>query len=69
MRTNQEAAKIIADANLSLAQVAQYLNTSTDDVRRWLPDEGKNPIEEMPASDLQFLKYCLMADNTRTHLF
>jgi DNA-binding transcriptional regulator YiaG len=65
--TNSEAEKIIADFELSHAQVAQYLNVSTDTVKCWL-DEG-NGKQEMPIEELHFLKYCLMADNKRSQLF
>lgn len=66
--TNSEAAKIIADLELSYNEVAQYLNVSTDIVKTWFDGEVEQQ-EVMPEKELQFLKYCLMTDNKRSHLF
>ena len=65
--TSSEAAKIVAELQVSHSQVAEYLNVSTDTVKCWL-DEG-NGKQEMPIEELHFLKYCLMADNKRSQLF
>ncbi|MFT5521978.1 MAG: DNA-binding transcriptional regulator YiaG [Enterobacterales bacterium] len=67
--TNSEAEKIIADFELSHAQVAQYLNVSTDTVKCWFEIDDSNNRQEMPTKELHFLKYCLMADNKRSQLF
>jgi DNA-binding transcriptional regulator YiaG len=69
MNTNLEAAKLIADLQLSHEQVAQYLNVSTDMVCRWLETDNSKAHEVMSQSDLHFLKYCLMTDNKRSQLF
>ncbi len=66
---NSQAMAIVADLGLSHEEVAQYLNVSTDVVDGWLSSDGSNEREEMPDSELNFLKYCLMTDNKRSHLF
>jgi hypothetical protein len=66
---NSQAMAIVADLGLSHEQVAQYLNVTTDVVDRWFGLDGSNEQEDMPDSELNFLKYCLMTDNKRSHLF
>ena len=67
--TNLEAAKIIADLQLSHEQVAQYLNVSTDKVSCWLETDNSKAQDVMPESELNFLRYCLMTENKRSQLF
>jgi len=67
--TNSQAMEIVADLGLSHAEVAQYLNVTTDVVEKWFGLDGSGEQEVMPDSELNFLKYCLMTDNKRSHLF
>lgn len=69
MNTNGQAAKIIADVNMGHEQVPQYLNVSMNLVKRWFRENCSVEAELMSDSDLYFLKYCLMTDDTRAHLF
>ena len=66
--TNKEAAEIIANLQLSEKEVAKYLNVTTDVVKKWF-EQDKQQQAAMPEADLHFLKYCLMTDNKRAHLF
>lgn len=67
-KTNNEAAKIIAEHALSDIEVARYLNVSIDLVKTWF-GVANSQQQMMPESDLNFLKYCLMTDNNRSQLF
>ncbi|GEM_PF-2213682 len=67
--TNSQAMEIVADLGLSHEEVAQYLNVTNDVVEKWFGLDGSNEQVEMPDSELNFLKYCLMTDNKRSHLF
>ncbi len=66
---NEQAMAIVAELGLSHEEVAQYLNVSTDVVDKWFGMDGTGEQEAMPDSELNFLKYCLMTDNKRSHLF
>lgn len=66
---NQQALAIVEDLALSRQQVAQYLNVTTESVDNWFAQEDSPSHEVMPESELNFLKYCLMTDNKRSHLF
>jgi len=66
---NTELAHITEQAQLTRAEIAQYLNVSIEKVDGWLEADSSKKQEEMPESELHFLKYCLMSDNKRAHLF
>ena len=67
--TNTELAQIIEQTQITRAEIAQYLNVLVEKVDGWLEVDSSKKQDEMPESELHFLKYCLMSDNKRTHLF
>jgi DNA-binding transcriptional regulator YiaG len=67
-RINAEAAKLIADLELSYNEVSRYLNVPVDTVKTWFEGEDEQQVD-MPEKELYFLKYCLMSDNKRSNLF
>lgn len=67
-RINAEAAKLIADLELSYDEVSRYLNVPVDTIKTWFEGEADQQTD-MPEKELYFLKYCLLSDNKRSHLF
>ncbi|MBT3094306.1 MAG: hypothetical protein AB2672_07855 [Candidatus Thiodiazotropha endolucinida] len=68
--TNQDLCKIMHDKNLSCNDVAKVLDVPLETVEAWTcsSEENGNPVQ-MPELDLRMLKYSLMTENTRYHLF
>ncbi|MCU7942205.1 MAG: hypothetical protein KZQ87_05945 [Candidatus Thiodiazotropha sp. (ex Cardiolucina cf. quadrata)] len=68
--TNQDLRKIMHDKNLSCNDVAKVLDVPLETVETWTcsSEENGNPVK-MPELDLRMLKYSLMTENTRYHLF
>lgn len=67
--TNQELIQLMEELQLSRDEVAKQLNVPVTVVDRWTASDGNEAQEMMPESDLRLLKYALMSENKRSHLF
>ena len=67
--SNRELVLLIQELDLSHAEIAGHLDVPLYRVIRWTATDGDKDQEVMPESDLRLLKYALMSENRRTHLF
>lgn len=67
--TNTELVQLMQDLHLNEADVARHLDVPLDVVNRWMKAPTDQPDSGMPESELRLLKFALMSDNRRAHLF
>lgn len=67
--TSTELVQLMQDMHLNEADVARHLDVPLDVVNRWMMATADQPDSCMPESELRLLKFALMSDNKRAHLF
>ena len=67
-KANQELIQLMKELHINSEDVAKHLNVPVSMVTHWTTsDENEN--QAMPPSYLQLLKYSMMTENRRSHLF
>lgn len=66
---NAVLVEIMADRQLNVHDIAKQLGVESSVVERWIAFAENLDGDEMPESELRLLRYALMTDNKRKHLF
>jgi hypothetical protein len=67
--TNRELVQLMKELHISCVEVAKHLCVPVGLVTRWTASDGNEDQALMPPSYLHLLKYSMMTENRRTHLF